>query len=243
RGIEQEFQLEESELAAEPLPDRDNRKVILFFEAAEGGAGVLTRLVSDPFAISRIARKALEVCHYSSMSGNWPNSDDLEDHKDDCEAGCYRCLLSYFNQPEHPKIDRRNTELCDLLCRLTRSTNARLEQQANKSDSFEQLMNASTSSLEKDWLDFIKSNGYRLPDKAQPHLDLYATTPDFAYTNSQVLIYIDGPHHQKAIRQADDEAIDRRLSDAGFQVIRFATDQEAWPGIAEKFAWVFGPGK
>ncbi|MXX05505.1 MAG: DEAD/DEAH box helicase [Gammaproteobacteria bacterium] len=243
RGIEQEFQLEESELAAEPLPDRDNRKVILFFEAAEGGAGVLTRLVSDPFAISRIARKALEVCHYSSMSGNWPNSDDLEDHKDDCEAGCYRCLLSYFNQPEHPKIDRRNTELCDLLCRLTRSTNARLEQQANKSDGFEQLMNASTSSLEKDWLDFIKSNGYRLPDKAQPHLDLYATTPDFAYTNSQVLIYIDGPHHQKAIRQADDEAIDRRLSDAGFQVIRFATDQKAWSGIAENFAWVFGPGK
>ncbi|MDE0508933.1 MAG: DEAD/DEAH box helicase [Gammaproteobacteria bacterium] len=243
RGIEQEFQLEESELAAEPLPDRDNCKAILFFEAAEGGAGVLTRLVSDPSAISRIARKALEVCHYSSKSGNWLNSDDLEDHKDDCEAGCYRCLLSYFNQPEHPKIDRRNTELCDLLCRLTRSTNARLEQQTNKSDSFEQLMNASTSSLEKDWLDFIKSSGYRLPDKAQPHLDLYATTPDFAYTNSQVLIYIDGPHHQKAIRQADDEAIDRRLSDAGFQVIRFATDQEAWPGIAEKFAWVFGPGK
>ena len=71
RGIEQEFQLEEAELAAEPLPDRENRTTILFYEAAEGGAGVLTRLANDPIAIARIARKALEVCHYSSESGEW----------------------------------------------------------------------------------------------------------------------------------------------------------------------------
>ena len=107
RGIEQEFQLEEAELAAEPLPDRDKRTTILFYEAAEGGAGVLTRLANDPNAMSRIARKALEVCHFTSRSGNWMGFNDLENQEDECEAGCYRCLLSYYNQPDHPQIDRR----------------------------------------------------------------------------------------------------------------------------------------
>ena len=242
RGIEQEFQLEESELAAEPLPGRDNRKIILFFEAAEGGAGVLTRLVSDPSAISRIARKSLEVCHYRSISGEWRNAEDLENHEDDCEAGCYRCLLSYYNQPDHPQIDRQNAEMHDLLCRLIHGASKRLELQATKRDSFRELANASSSPLEKAWLDFIRARGHRLPDKAQPYLDAYGTTPDFAYSDSQTLIYIDGPHHQKPGQRADDAAIGRRLADAGFTVVRFATDKKAWPDIVSKYAWVFGPG-
>ena len=111
RGIEQEFQLEEVELAAEPLPDQHNRAAILFYEAAEGGAGVLTRLTNDPDALARVARQALHICHFTSKSGDWTDARDLEDQDPDCEAGCYRCLLSYYNQPDHSNIDRRNEDM------------------------------------------------------------------------------------------------------------------------------------
>ena len=241
RGIEQEFQLEEAELAAEPLPDRDDRSTILLYEAAEGGAGVLTRLASDPGALPRIARKALEVCHYGSLSGNWSGPDDLDNSHDECEAGCYRCLLSYYNQPDHPHIDRQNPDMLDLLCRLTRGDHQRLEHEMASGDSSDELRNASTSSLEKEWLKFIESSGYRLPDRTQPYLEIYATRPDFAYAASQTLVYVDGPYHESMVRESADQAIDRRLADAGYTVVRFPTDRASWPTIVARYAWVFGP--
>ena len=36
----------------------------------------------------------------------------------DCVKGCYRCLLSYYNQPDHELIDRTNVEARKLLLRL-----------------------------------------------------------------------------------------------------------------------------
>ena len=235
RGVEQEFQLEESELAAEPLPDRDHRRTILFYEAAEGGAGVLTRLASDPGAIPRIARKALEVCHYASKSGDWTDADDLEDQQPDCEAGCYRCLLSYYNQPDHSLIDRKDEATVELLCRLARAERKSL-------GVFDELMNASTSSLERAWCGFLKENGYRLPDRVQPYLEEYGTRPDFAYANYQTLIYVDGPHHRGNTQKILDTRITRRLEDEGFTVVRFPADQASWVGIVGDYAWVFGSG-
>ena len=36
--------------------------------------------------------------------------------------GCYRCLLSYYNQPDHEHIDRKDESVLRLLLRLARST-------------------------------------------------------------------------------------------------------------------------
>ena len=63
------YQLEDSELGAEPLPTRDDRRFILFYEAAEGGAGVLRQLFDTPAAMAQVARTALNLTHFDPESG------------------------------------------------------------------------------------------------------------------------------------------------------------------------------
>ena len=124
RGIWLVFQLEEAELLTEPVPSRDNRRAILAFEATEGGAGVLGRLTTEPAALAGVARKALELMHYQNVDTAVAEQDpaQLRDDPDaTCVKGCYRCLLSYYNQPDHELIDRKDVDVCRTLLRLARS--------------------------------------------------------------------------------------------------------------------------
>ena len=114
RGIGMVFELEEDELLGEPLPNRDTRNVILLYEATEGGAGVLNRLVSDPEKIREVARAALSLMHYKNFK-----VDQMPDVTNDaCVSGCYRCLLSYYNQMDHDLIDRQDEDLVSFLTDL-----------------------------------------------------------------------------------------------------------------------------
>jgi superfamily II DNA/RNA helicase/very-short-patch-repair endonuclease len=244
RGIEGVFQLEESELAAEPLPDRENRNAILLYEAAEGGAGVLSRLVSDPDTIRRVAIRALEVAHWRSKSGLWSDVSDLEDTDPECEAGCYKCLLSYANQPDHGRIDRKGQAVLGLLCRLARAdAEAGTAAGAGARDAFDELLRQCGSELERAWLAAVRDGGFRLPDRAQPLLAEFSVRPDFAYDSTKALIFVDGPHHQADTTMAMDDAKRRALRDAGYKVIAFAQHKADWPAVFTKFPFVFGKGR
>jgi hypothetical protein len=122
RGMEAVYQLEEGEILVEPTPSRKDRRALLFYEAAEGGAGALSRLTEEKSAFKIIARKALEIMHYDPASiedaaANGPSAlVSVPDAR--CVAGCYRCLLSYFNQPDHELIDRRQDLALRFLLRL-----------------------------------------------------------------------------------------------------------------------------
>jgi hypothetical protein len=64
RGIEAVFQLEEGEILAEPMPTRDVRNGFLLYEATEGGAGVLSRLVAEPDAPRRGRAQGAGIMHF-----------------------------------------------------------------------------------------------------------------------------------------------------------------------------------
>lgn len=123
RGIQIVFQLEEGEVLGEPLPSRDERRAILAYEAAEGGAGALSRLIEEPTLLGKVAHAALTLMHFDRVDEAIAAGDASLLHEREHEAcvrGCYRCLLSYYNQPDHERIDRTSDQAKQLLIELAR---------------------------------------------------------------------------------------------------------------------------
>ena len=126
RGLEVAYQLEEGEVLGEALPERSDRRSILIYEAAEGGAGVLSQIVSQAGALAGVMAKAMENCHFDVERFKADGKlHDVADAK--CVAGCYRCLLSYYNQPDHSLVDRRKDGFKLILARLARSQVDRMD--------------------------------------------------------------------------------------------------------------------
>jgi very-short-patch-repair endonuclease len=229
------YQLEDGELAAEPLPDGNQRRLILIYEAAEGGAGVLRQLLDQPGAMADVAREALRLCHYDPDTGadqrHAPNS------REDCEAACYDCLMSYSNQLDHRLLDR--TKIFDFLRALAVATVNASPVAASRADHLAHLKALCDSDLERAWLDFLDTHNFRLPDSAQHLIESCSTRPDFLYTEQGAVVYIDGPHHVFNDIVAEDRRITTCLEDAGYLVIRFA-DRSTWSEIAQRHAWLFG---
>jgi superfamily II DNA/RNA helicase/very-short-patch-repair endonuclease len=251
RGIESEFQLEEVELIAEPLPDKKNVNALLFYEASEGGAGVLKKIIQNKESLKRVAQKAFKICHFRPKTGDWNDVKSIEDIvdigkgadvADACEAGCYKCILSYYNQSFHIQIDRQNEEFKKLLLSLLICDSSTGTQDRTPEEHLEQLERRSASSLEKEWLKFIIQNGFNLPDETQKPVKDFNITPDYEYSNTQSLIFIDGPHHENNKQKQFDDAISEKLFESGYTVIRFPKDKSKWGEIIEKYGFVFGKG-
>jgi very-short-patch-repair endonuclease len=239
-AIQVEYQLEDTELAAEPLPSSDDRRAILFYEAAEGGAGVLRSLAEDRNAIARVAKRALEVAHFDPGTGR--DLGKAPGARERCEAACYDCLMSYGNQRDHRFLDRFVVR--DLLLSLT-SAEVRASPTAEpRSQHLQRLRRACASELERRFLDLLEAKGLRLPDHAQHCLDVPGgmTVPDFYYADQGVAVYVDGPPHDFPDRQERDAALTAALMDVGITTLRFHHEDD-WPRLLEENAAVFGGGR
>lgn len=234
-AIQAEYQLEDMELAVEPMPAEHERRLLLFYEAAEGGAGVLRRLAQDPEAMAQVARKALDICHFDTDGTDRRKAPGA---KDDCAAACYDCLMSYGNQRDHDLLDRFIAR--DWLLTLAGSVVQPSATYGEPSEHFEALRRIAESDLERAWLDAVRSASLRLPDRGQVHIEAANARPDFVYPDLQVAIFVDGPVHDYPDVQARDVAAEARLVDLGFYVLRFGADAREWPTIFDQNPNVFG---
>ena len=235
RGITQSFQIEESELVVEPLPDSNCRKSILFYEAAEGGAGVLSRLGQSPDQLGLVAREALRLLHFdtSRLPARFSVEDltPLEIKRPDgthvCEAGCYQCLLSYYNQPDHELINRRDQEVLGFLVRMAQAAvgSARKRSTAGTGSDSE------PSPLLTTWQRVLTERGHRTPDSIAQLLPDDLGTADALYRAARALVML----------RPVSEALRAFAADRGYSIIEFPPDERAWPEIFVAHADIFGP--
>jgi hypothetical protein len=229
RGIEAAFQLEESEIMGEPVPTRDERKGVLFYEATEGGAGVLTRLVAEPERLAEVARHALEIMHFDLRpEGRLPEDVDnlTPTEGTECVAACYRCLMSYYNQPDHELIDRRDEAARHVLLRLARSTTflnltrASVAQNGHSGNSNEPPPDG--------WNGRLRDMG--LPEPDAESLALAGGTVERVWRD----------HYAAAIVGPADEAVLRALRNRGFEVVLFDESGSDWTAGFTRLAAALG---
>lgn len=227
RGIEAVFQLEEGEILAEPMPTRDMRNGFLFYEATEGGAGVLTRLVAEPERLAEVARQALAIMHFdlaSMPSATAPTLTDMSDTA--CVAACYRCLMSYFNQPDHELLDRRDEDARRLLLRLARGTTSELEMPTER----RQRESGTRSPIDDTvaaWLAYARQQALPAPDSEPLTIDKH-------------MVHLVWRGHYVAALLTASSAVTSQLERKGFDVVVLGEQEASWAEVTPKLAKLLG---
>lgn len=226
RGIEATFQLEEGEMLAEPMPSRDPRNGFLLYEATEGGAGVLTRLVAEPTTLATVAMAALRIMHFDMVDRTTlpVEPDAMSDVAGTtCVAACYGCLMSYYNQPDHELIDRRDAGARELLLRLARSTTIPKERDASPG------ANPSGGAASSRWLDEAR------------RLDLPEPDPSPLRVGATDIPMVWRAHYVAALLgEAASGDVISALEDKGFAVFVFDSHEADWPEIFVRLAAALG---
>ena len=229
RAVEQAFQLEDSELVAEAVGEGDGRAIV-FYEASEGGAGVLRRLVEEPDAMAEVAREGLRILHFDPDTG-----DDLAPAQ---HRACYECLLSFANQLQARLLNRHRVR--DFLQELTGCRVERRHGGRTRDEHYRWLrgLTDSRSELERDFVDALYRNGYRLPQDAQRRIGQPPCIPDFFY-EPNVCVFCDGAVHDQPDQRARDEELRRQLRARGYRVVAIRYDRDLLDQI-RRYPEIFG---
>jgi len=205
-GVQIALNLDESEVdgfISQEQTDPSKYDIILY-ETAEGGTGAIKALTT-PQGLASAVTRARELLHEN-------------DPKAGCAKACYECLLNYYNQREHEKLDR-NLILPTL--RKLESTQTTQTPPANPEQKLTELLKTCESELERTVLRRIADEGLPLPDKGQQIIydgDVRIAKPDFYYKKEKITLFVDGPSHDEDYVRRDDEEKRKKLKALGYRV-------------------------
>ncbi len=192
RAIEGVFQVEPNEIGVVTMGDPECPNIFIY-EAAEGSLGILSQFVEDTQVFHAVIEAAKEICRFDDPDYHAPAS--------------YNDLLSYYNQRDHKVIDRHLIEsaLDKLaLCSIEVHTSTKFRDYDEQYDYMLRNLDPN-SSTEREFIEYLYSNGLRLPDEAQKRLDSIYCQPDFYY-EPRIWVFCDGsPHDQPEVQQHDEE--------------------------------------
>jgi hypothetical protein len=132
-----------------------------------------------------------------------------------CVAACYRCLMSYFNQPDHELLDRRDDDAKQLLLRLARSVTTLTPRESGTPQSVPMAKEPVAPGL-AGWSAAARARGIPAPD-AVPLTSEGVQVP-LVWKNHYVAASI-GPLDATAAN---------RLADLGFDLITFGASEQQW---------------
>lgn len=204
------FGVEESELNGkvfEVVGSPQSHKILLH-ETDEGGIGVLDRM-TDAATWQAVAARALDILHV--------NPDGI-DAADACQASCYECLRSFYNQWHHEKMDR--TLVIPVLTAIRDHADLAV---APLSEDWDEVMPTFDSVTEANMVKFIRDAGVPAPNKS--HLGLPPAQPvasaDLYYEGEglNLAVFLDGGVHDGVVQAKIDDIRRGKLKDTGYSVL------------------------
>ncbi|MEU5638400.1 DEAD/DEAH box helicase [Streptomyces milbemycinicus] len=235
RGIEAHFQLEDSELESEDLPDDERRGRTLFVESAEGGAGVLRRLHDEEEALAKVAQEALRIIHYDE---DGKDLDRAEGAPERCELGCYDCLLSYSNQGFHKRIDRHRAAPWLLSLAHSRTGDGSRTRPSAPPAMLTRSGEQPETPVEA-FLRLLADGGHRPPDET----DTGIADAVYHLPGGDVAVFLEHEGqggHGGAHRLTEED--EYRMMDDGWLVIRAGAEPD-WKDTVRAYPDVFGIGR
>lgn len=212
QGLAVALNLDTSEVGGFLAPDPNDpvRRRVVLYETTEGGAGAALALTQGP-RFAQVLERALEILH---------------EREEGCEKACYECLCTFYNQPYHEILDRH------LVVPLLRNLrNAELHPEGDEpteSDRYQGLYEKCGSAFELRALRQIKERGLPLPTDAQrtiyDNADAPVASADFFYENKKLVVFVDGPPHDKDYVASADEEKRKRLKALGYRVLAIRHD-------------------